>query len=85
MLKSKRIMIGIGVLASLLYMASCQKNTSEITQSVFSSDRIVGANNYSPLQGTTATLSLKSVPSGVYLLRVTDTEGREYHQKIIKK
>lgn len=41
MLKSKRIMIGIGVLASLLYMASCQKNTSEITQSVFSSDRVV--------------------------------------------
>ena len=39
--------------------------------------RIVGANNYSPLQGTTATLSLKSVPAGVYLLRVTDTEGRE--------
>ena len=47
--------------------------------------RIVGANNYSPLQGTTATLSLKSVPSGVYLLRVTDTEGREYHRKIVKK
>jgi len=47
--------------------------------------RIVGANNYSPLQGTTATLSLKSVPSGVYLLRVTDTNGREHHQKIVKK
>ena len=34
---------------------------------------------------TTATLSLKSVPAGVYLLRVTDTEGREYHRKIVKK
>ena len=47
--------------------------------------RVVGANNYSPLQGTTVTLSLKSVPAGVYLLRVTDTEGREYHRKIVKK
>jgi len=37
------------------------------------------------LQGTTATLSLKSVPAGVYLLRVTDTNGREHHQKIVKK
>jgi hypothetical protein len=47
--------------------------------------RIVGANNHSPLQGTTATLSLKSVPAGVYLLRVTDTEEREYHRKVVKK
>ncbi len=47
--------------------------------------RAVEANNHSPLQGTTATLSLKSVPAGVYLLRVTDTEGREYHRKIVKK
>ena len=37
------------------------------------------------LQGTTATLSLRSVPAGVYLLRVTDTNGREHHQKIVKK
>ena len=37
------------------------------------------------LQGTTATLSLKFVPASVYLLRVTDTEGREYHRKIVKK
>ena len=37
------------------------------------------------LQGGTATLSLNSVPAGVYMLRVTDTEGREYHQKIVKR
>ena len=48
--------------------------------------RVVGANNHSPLQtGATATLSLNSVPAGVYVLRVTDTEGREYHQKIVKR
>jgi hypothetical protein len=47
--------------------------------------RVIGANNYSPLQDTTATFSLKSVPSGVYVLYVTDTEGREHHQKIVKK
>lgn len=47
--------------------------------------RVVGANNHSPLQGTTATFSLKSVPAGVYLLRVKDTDGREHHQRIVKK
>ena len=48
--------------------------------------RVVGANNHSPLQtDATATLSLKSIPAGVYLLRVTDTDGREYHRKIVVK
>ena len=47
--------------------------------------RVVTTLRATSLQGTTATLSLKSVPSGVYLLRVTDTEGREYHRKIVKK
>jgi hypothetical protein len=30
-------------------------------------------------------INLKSIPAGVYLLRVTDTEGREHHQKIVKR
>ncbi len=47
--------------------------------------RIVETFHETSLQGTTATLSLKSVPAGVYLLRVTDTDGREYHQKIVKR
>ena len=48
--------------------------------------RVVGANNHSPLQtGATATLSLNSVPAGVYVLRVTDTEGREYHRKVVNR
>ena len=47
--------------------------------------RVVGANNYSPLQGTaTATLNVRSVPAGVYLLRVRDTDGKEYQQKIVR-
>ena len=47
--------------------------------------RIVETRCSTSLQGGTATLSLNSVPAGVYLLRVTDTEGREYHQKIVKR
>ena len=37
-----------------------------------------------PQRGT-ATMNLRSIPAGVYVLRVTDTEGREYHQKIVKR
>jgi hypothetical protein len=37
-----------------------------------------------PQRGT-ATMNLRSIPAGVYLLRVTDTDGKEYHQKIVKK
>jgi hypothetical protein len=44
--------------------------------------RTVGANNDSPLQGI-ATLNVRNVPAGVYVLRVTDTNGKEYHQKVV--
>ena len=47
--------------------------------------RIVGANNHSPLQDGTATITVKSIPAGVYVLRVTDADGKEYHQKIVRK
>ena len=33
----------------------------------------------------TATIDMKSIPAGVYVLRVTDTNGKEYHQKIVRK
>ncbi len=47
--------------------------------------RVVGANNYSPLQGTaTATLNVRNVPAGVYVLRVRDMDGKEYQQKIVR-
>ena len=47
--------------------------------------RVVETRCSTSLQGGIATLSLNSIPAGVYVLRVTDTEGREYHQKIVKK
>ena len=37
--------------------------------------RIVETCHGASLQCATATLSLNSVPAGVYLLRVTDTDG----------
>jgi hypothetical protein len=46
--------------------------------------RVVGANHDSPLQGI-ATLNVRNVPAGVYVLRVTDTNRKEYHQKIVIK
>ena len=46
--------------------------------------RVVGANDYSSLQGI-AEIDMRNVPAGVYLLRVTDTNGREYQRKIAKK
>ena len=44
--------------------------------------RAVGANNDSPLQGI-ATLNVRNVPAGVYVLRVTDVNGKEYHRKVV--
>ena len=38
-----------------------------------------------PQQGTTATMNMRNVPAGVYLLRVTAADGKEYHQKIVKR
>ena len=46
--------------------------------------RAVGANHDSPLQGI-ATLNVRNVPAGVYVLRVTDVNGKEYLQKIVIK
>ena len=44
-----------------------------------------GAHAGAPQQGTTATMNMRNVPAGVYLLRVTDADGKEYHQKIVKR
>ena len=44
-----------------------------------------GAHAGAPQQGTTATMNLRNVPAGVYLLRVTDADGKEYHRKIVKR
>lgn len=37
------------------------------------------------LQTGTITLSVKSLPAGMYLLHLTDANGNEYHRKIVKK
>ena len=45
--------------------------------------RVVETMCTSSPQGT-ATLNVRSVPAGVYLLRVRDTDGKEYQQKIVR-
>ena len=47
--------------------------------------RIVTGIFNTPQQGGTATINVKSIPAGVYVLRVTDADGHEYHQKIVRK
>ena len=37
------------------------------------------------LQGGTATLNMHNIPAGVYVLHVTDTEGREYLRKVVRR
>ena len=32
-----------------------------------------------------ATVNMRNIPAGVYLLRVTDTNGKEYQQKIVRR
>ena len=48
---------------------------------------VAGAGAYAgaPQPGTTATMNMRNVPAGVYLLRVTDADGKEYHRKIVKR
>ena len=47
--------------------------------------RIVTGVCDTPQHGATATINVKSIPAGVYVLRVTDADGKEYHQKIVRK
>ena len=44
-----------------------------------------GVHAGTPQQGETATMNMRNVPAGVYLLRVTDADGKEYHRKIVKR
>ena len=45
--------------------------------------RIVGVNKDSPVQAI-LTVNVQNLPAGVYLLRVTDSEGDEYYRKVVK-
>ena len=47
--------------------------------------RVVTGTHAGAPQTATATLNLKSVPAGVYMLRVTDAEGREHQGKIVRR
>lgn len=47
--------------------------------------RIVETHHGASLQKETATLNVENLPAGIYLLRVTDTDGNIYHHKIVKK
>jgi hypothetical protein len=51
----------------------------------FGCRRVVETRHGTSLQGGTATVNLRNVPAGVYLLRVRDAEGKEYMRKIVKK
>ena len=37
------------------------------------------------LQGGTTTVNMHNVPAGVYLLHVTDTNGKTYNRKVVRK
>ena len=47
--------------------------------------RVVETGRATSLQDGTATLNVKSLPAGVYVLRVKDAEGREYQQKVVRR
>ena len=46
--------------------------------------RVVETHGRASLPGV-ATVNVRNVPAGVYVLRVTDVNGREYHQKVVVK
>ena len=35
--------------------------------------------------GASATVNMRDIPAGVYVLRVMDADGKEYHRKIVRK
>ena len=47
--------------------------------------RIVTGVLNTPQQGGTTTINMRSITAGVYVLRVTDGDGKEYRQKIVRK
>ncbi len=47
--------------------------------------RVVGTRFIASATGTSATVNMRDIPAGVYVLRVTDTDGKEYHKKIVRK
>ena len=46
---------------------------------------VTGTHTGAPQQGGTATMSMRNVPAGFYVLRVTDANGKEYRQKVVRR
>ena len=46
---------------------------------------VTGTHTGAPQQGGTATMSMRNVPAGIYVLRVTDVDGKEYRQKVVRR
>jgi hypothetical protein len=46
---------------------------------------VTGTHTGAPQQGGTATMNMRNVPAGVYVLCVTDINGKEYRQKIVRR
>ncbi len=47
--------------------------------------RVVGTRFIASATGASATVNMRNIPAGVYVLRVTDADGKEYHRKIVRK
>ena len=47
--------------------------------------RAVGTRFIASATGASATVNMRDIPAGVYVLRVTAVDGKEYHRKIVKK
>ena len=47
--------------------------------------RTVRTRFIAPASSQTATVDMRNVPAGVYMLRVTDGEGKEYGRKVVKR
>jgi hypothetical protein len=46
---------------------------------------ITGVHAGAPQRADNVSIDMKSLPAGIYLLRLTDADGNEYHQKVVKK
>ena len=46
--------------------------------------RVVETGHAPSLRGT-ATINMRNIPAGVYVLHVTDGEGKEYRQKVVRR
>lgn len=46
---------------------------------------VMGAHAGAPQRADNVSINVKSLPAGIYLLHLTDADGNEYHQKVVKR